>query len=135
MIIDASISSNLPSFVSAIENLENSVYKIVSDITNETKKEVKANLDGKVLKQQTGNLYSSVDGNSFTVKDGYNYIGQVGAVGNSNRGFPYAAYWEGRVPQGNGKHSPWPRQYEQPAFDARKQKFIDKINEATKNNL
>lgn len=116
MIISGQIIGSF-SFDQLTEKVVENVQVVIEKNTKLLNQKVKENLDGKVLNKRSGNLYNSIDPGTFTGADGFVFFGQVGTDVTSSKGFPYPAYWEGVIDQGKGKHSPWPRSFEQPALN------------------
>lgn len=124
MIISGKVNYKF-TIVDDVKKAAKKALTIVKDVQQKTKSRVKQNLDGDVLNQKTGDLYRSVDGNSFVIEDGYNYTGQVGAFG-MNIDFNYAGYWEGVI-SSKVMHDPYPRQFERPVFEDQSKEFLKRL--------
>lgn len=128
MIIAGEINGSI-SFDQITEEVIQGVQFVIAKNTKLLNQRVKENLNGGALNKRTGNLYNSIDPGTFTGVEGFNFFGQVGTNVVSVKGFPYPAYWEGAVPQGKGKHSPWPRSFLQPALNDISVQFYSDLQE------
>lgn len=120
-------------FTTIPENVIKNIKTAVINNTAQMAVNAQSNVNGprpEYLEQVTGSLYQSLVDNVAFNFDDYEISGQTGSDVTSDKGFPYAAYWEGAVDQGAGTHSPWPRPFLKPALNSVSDKFISDVQDA-----